>query len=145
MSRKSKESNSIIELNDAVISENKLKLVECRVEFIVVGKVNTIEECFSATIKICSKWHENEIINKYNRDMHWNPKIYVENSIPEVNYFQETSYNTKATEGGTEIVETRVCKGSFENKLILSRIEFRIILFRKILGTNGTYGLSFGY
>ena len=111
MSLKSKESSSIIELNDAVILEKKLKLVECRVEFIVVGKVNTIDECFSATIKIVSKWHENEIISKYNPDVHWNPKIYVENSIPEVNYFQETCYKTKATEGGTEIVETRVCKG----------------------------------
>ena len=125
MSFKSKESiNSIVNLNDIIISAqspaNKLKLVECRVEFVVVGKVNTVDECFSATIKIRSKWNENEIINKYNPEYHWNPKIYVENSIPEVNFFQEASYKTNTHERGTEIVETRICKGNFENKFIYS-------------------------
>ena len=139
MSFKSKESNySIINLKDIIISEqsiaDKFKLVECRVEFVVVGKVNTIDECFSATIKIRSKWNENEIISKYNPDIHWNPKIYVENSIPEVNFFQEASYKTNIYDRVTEIVETKICKGIFENKIIFFTNQIHIYFIQEDFG-----------
>ena len=87
------------------------KQIECHVEFIVVGKVDTINETFSGTFKIRSKWKENKIITSYNPDTDWNPKIYIENAIPDVNLFQEIYYKCNSNDTSTEITEIRTIKG----------------------------------
>ena len=90
---------------------NDLKIVQCRIEFFKIGKVDTFNEEFAATVKIRSKWYENEIINKYNPELHWNPKLFVENAVPDLQFFQEISYKSVIKEDTTEITELRICKG----------------------------------
>ena len=91
---------------------NELKIVECWIEFFKIGKVDTFNEEFSATVKIRSKWYENETINKYNPEFHWNPRLFVENAVPDLQFFQEISYKSVIKEDRTEITELRICKGN---------------------------------
>ncbi len=92
-------------------NSNSLKIIECRVEFVKMGKIKTVEEEFDATVKIRTTWYEDEIIKKYDPKIHWDPKIYIENAIIDVNYFQDVSYKTVTVENGTLVTEIRSCKG----------------------------------
>ena len=85
--------------------------VECRLEFVKIGSIDTREQCFSASIKIRTKWYDTEVLTKYNADLNWNPKIYVENAKNDVNYLEENSYKTTFNEGKTEIMEIKKIKG----------------------------------
>ena len=87
--------------------------IKCQLDFVVVGKIDTRDECFNATIKITSKWIDNKIITSYNPDTDWNSKIYIENAIPDVNYFQDAVYKLRKLEEKTEITEIRTIKGTY--------------------------------
>ncbi len=91
--------------------DSKIKIIECRVEFVRVGNVDTFRECYSATVKIRSKWYENEIITEYNPNLHWNPCIYIENAISNTN--DEVKYKTSIMNEKTEITEIRTCYGEY--------------------------------
>ena len=99
------------------VKKNSLKIIECRIEFVKIGRIKTIEEEFSATVKIRSKWYEDEIIEKYDPKIHWDPKIYIENAVVNVNYFQDVSYKTVQIENRTLVTEIRSCKGKNFTKI----------------------------
>ena len=105
---------------DVTKENSNIKQLECRVEFVKIGQIDTREEYYGATVKIKTKWYENEIIKKYDPEVHWNPKIYIENAIVDVNYFQDVSYEVAQVDVRTEITETRKCKGRFWERIELS-------------------------
>lgn len=66
--------------------------VTVRFEFIQFGEVDTVAEKFHCVVKITSKWHENKLIEKYDVNKHFNPQLFVENSL--FDKFEETiEYN----------------------------------------------------
>lgn len=92
-----------------------VKLIECRVQFINFGMVDTLNETFRATIVMKAKWYEKGRLTFYDPHLHWNPKILIENgqSIPTTNWTEISSYKLVNLEDSTQIVETRRIEGDF--------------------------------
>jgi len=86
------------------------KIIECRVEFITFGEVDTFNEQFKAHVLIRSRWSVDEIMTEYNPKKDWNPKLFVENAIPE-KFYEEINYKLEKFDNKTEITEVRSCKG----------------------------------
>ena len=107
-----------IYISEAGVSKENIniKQLQCHVEFVKIGQIDTREEYYGATVKIKTKWYENGIIKNYDPEVQWNPKIYIENAIVDVNYFQDASYEVAQDGDRTEITETRKCKGFIEKK-----------------------------
>lgn len=87
-----------------------LKLVEVRVEFITFGEVDTFNEQFKAHVLVRSRWFEDGQIEEYDPKKDWNPKLFVDNAIPE-KYYEEIRYKLQQMADRTEITEIRTCKG----------------------------------
>ncbi len=96
-------------LQNSVESEN-LKKIQCRVEFVNIGEVDTFREQFKAYVIVRSRWFEKEKIEEYDAETHWNPQLYIQNLIPEKIY-ETVTYKVIQHEDTTEIIETRSCKG----------------------------------
>ncbi len=92
------------------IGAENLKKIQCRIEFVNIGEVDTFHEQFKAYVIVRSRWFENEKIEEYDSEKHWNPKLYIQNLLPE-KFFENVSYNLKQHEHCTEIIEIRSCKG----------------------------------
>lgn len=56
-------------------------IVEVAFEFITIGEIDTLEETFQAEVIIESKWSTDEDIDTYDPKNHWNPQLYVANSV----------------------------------------------------------------
>ncbi len=98
-------------LRRKITSENNyIKTVECRVEFLSFGQVDTFNEQFKAHVLIRSRWSVDEIMTEYNPKKDWNPKLFVENAIPE-KFYEEINYKLEKFDNKTEITEVRSCKG----------------------------------
>ncbi len=103
--------------DDPENNKNCRYLIESRLEFVKIGFIDTAKEIFKAVIKIRTKWYEQKIIEDYDPKKHWNPKIYIENALANVNYFQDVIYKTKQLGEITEITEIRTIKGEFWERM----------------------------
>ncbi len=65
------------------ISENEHNIVQVTVEFVKIGEIDTINEKYNAEIIIEAKWITKDIIEVYNPEQHWNPQLFIENSLQE--------------------------------------------------------------
>ena len=73
-----------MEMKSRINSDSLInKLVEVSIRFLSIGEIDTMNEKFQAQVKITANWLENEIIDKYNPDVHWNPKLFIENAFQE--------------------------------------------------------------
>ena len=77
--------------------------------------VDTLNETFRASIILKAKWFEKSRLCYYDPDIHWNPKIIIENgqSIPTTNWTEEITYNLIDFDDSTQIIETRKIEGDF--------------------------------
>jgi hypothetical protein len=91
-------------------SSAKKREVECRIEFVNIGEVDTYNEQFKAHVIIRSRWYEDGHIEQYSPEKYWNPKLFIKNLIPEKNY-EAVAYKLIQFETNTEITEIRTCKG----------------------------------
>ena len=97
-------------LNLDPIENKNLKIIQVQILFLSFGEVDTMNEKFQAQVKITANWLENEIIDKYNPDVHWNPKLFIENAFPDLK--EEVTHKTKfIDEKTTQIIQTRMAKG----------------------------------
>jgi hypothetical protein len=80
-------------------------------EFSKIGEIDTLNERYQAVFHIEIRWIEQEIIEKYEPDKHWNPKIYVENVFQEI--VENKKYTTQPIPqtNYTLITESRRIKG----------------------------------
>ena len=94
-------------------SMTPLRIIECRVQFINLGVVDTIHETFRASVLIKSRWREPIRITEYDPNIHWNPLLSVENgqTISTVNWVEKISYLTTPLSDATEITEIRRIDG----------------------------------
>ena len=123
--------NISLNMDDASVLNHyikaSIKVVECRIEFVTVGEVDTFNEQFKAFVKVRSKWIENEVIDEYNPKTNWNPKLYIENAIPE-KFYEDVSYKTVIKDDDkTEITEIRICKGTFWERYLKLKLEKKLI------------------
>jgi hypothetical protein len=60
----------------------KKRDVQVTIEFLRIGEIDTMNEKYSAEIRIDAKWLEKDTsIEKYNPEQHWNPKLFIENVL----------------------------------------------------------------
>ena len=92
-----------------------IRTVECRIQFINFGVVDTIHETFRATVLIKARWRDPMRISEYDPKLHWNPLLIVENAqtIPTVNWLEKISYTTHVMSDVTEVTEIRRIDGDF--------------------------------
>lgn len=91
------------------------RIIECRVQFVNFGVVDTIHETFRAAVLIKSRWREPAKLTQYNPNNHWNPLLTIENgqTISTINWVESISYSTRPLHDGTEITEFRKIEGDF--------------------------------
>jgi hypothetical protein len=95
-----------------------LRVIKCRIEFLQIGEVDTMNERYQATVKIKAKWYEDEIITEYDKNKYWNPKLFIENALHE-KFYEEISYSVQKDGKGTIVTQTMVSKGSFWERMEL--------------------------
>jgi hypothetical protein len=69
-----------------MLSFNYLKeprIVHVSVEFIRLGEIDTMSDKYNAEICIESKWIDKDHIQNYNPEQHWNPQLFIENTLIE--------------------------------------------------------------
>ena len=95
-----------------------LRIIKCRIEFLQIGEVDTMNERYQAIVKIKAKWYEDEIITEYDKNKYWNPKLFIENALHE-KFYEEISYSVQKDGKGTIVTQTMVSKGSFWERMEL--------------------------
>lgn len=98
---------------------NVQRIIKCSIEFQQIGEVDTMNERYQAIVKTKAKWYENEVITEYDSKKHWNPKLYIENALHE-KFQEEISYEVVNEEKRTLVIETRISKGSFWERMELN-------------------------
>ena len=93
-------------------NDTSIKEIECRVEFVNIGEVDTFNEQFKAYVIIRSRWYETEKIVEYDAEKQWNPKLYIQNLIAD-KFYETVTYKLIQHENATEVIETRSCKGYY--------------------------------
>lgn len=90
-----------------------MKTVEVVIEFYKLGEIDTLNEKYHAELYIEAKWVEPDtVLEKYDPDIHWNPKLYIENAIEEK--YIETKYEIKNDSSNSCVItEIRHVKGNF--------------------------------
>ena len=84
-----------------------------------------MNEKYGAEVQIVSKWFEydDEII-EYDPNKHWNPKLYVENTLN--NAKEQIKYEVVKNDDHYAITETRVVKSDFWERLELHNVNFQV-------------------
>ena len=59
------------------------RIVHVSVEFTRLGEIDTMNDNYNAEICIESKWIEKDHIQNYNPEQHWNPQLFIENTLIE--------------------------------------------------------------
>lgn len=95
------------------------RIVECSIEFLQIGEVDTMNERYQAIVQTKSKWYENESITEYNPKQHWNPKLFIENASHE-KFQEDISYTVTNLSDKTMITEIRLSKGTFWERMELN-------------------------
>jgi hypothetical protein len=91
----------------------EFKYVQLLVEITKIGEIDTLNERYQAEFYIEAKWVEkNNEITEYDPKVHWNPKIYVENTHQEPK--ETIKYDLSRDEDNNLIItEIRHIKGFF--------------------------------
>ena len=95
-----------------------LRIIKCRIEFLQIGEVDTMNERYQAIVKIKAKWYEDEVITEYDKNKYWNPKLFIENALHE-KFQEEITYSVKEEGSGTIVTQTMISKGSFWERMEL--------------------------
>lgn len=85
------------------------KKVTIDIEFTRIGEIDTVNEKYYVELEIRSSWNIDEIIHEYDKNRHWNPEIFIENSFYKAEEVikYETSIDQHQT---TKITEKRIVK-----------------------------------
>jgi hypothetical protein len=87
------------------------KTVSIAFQFERIGEIDTLNEKYSAWLKIEASWEDDKHIENYNSDIDWNPGLSIENVIQqnECNIRYEIEYNNEIKT--TKITEIKTIKG----------------------------------
>ena len=106
------------------------KEVQIYVKICEIGGIDTIKEYFTGEFLIEARWHEPVLLTSYDPSSNWTPMLYIENALDDSEDIlsERTQYElTQSPSNGTTLVlERRIVKGKFWNKLELSNFPFDI-------------------
>ena len=88
-----------------------------RIEFINLGEIDTMNEKYSAEVRIKSRWYDDEEIEEFDKKKHWNPRLYIENALAD-KYQEDISFNVSRIDGKSIVTETRIAKGSMSEAFV---------------------------
>jgi len=91
-----------------MLTSTEKRIVLVNFEFIRIGEIDTMNENYNAEICIESKWIEKDLIQNYNPDQHWNPRLFIENALQEPK--EKIKYNIIREGDEQWIIETRYVK-----------------------------------
>lgn len=90
-----------------------------------------MNEKYGAEVQITSKWHEFEQeIVVYNPSKHWNPMLYVENTLN--NSKEQIKYSVERIDDHYAITEIRTVKADFWERLELHNVRLVKLLYRLV-------------
>ena len=94
--------------------ESQRRSVYIYVQFVNMGSIDFIREIFRCNVIIKSTWIDDNRIEQYDPQKHWNPKLYIENgqTIPTVNWIENVTYETIPHPSFTEVTEIRDITGN---------------------------------
>lgn len=93
--------------------------VHVHVEFLKIGEVDIMTEKYTAEVHVQSKWIEKNLsIRKYDPNVHWNPKLYVDNILNELKL--TIDYSIERNHDHLVIIEDRILKAQFMEKMELN-------------------------
>ena len=87
------------------------KLVEVSIEFLSLGEIDTMNEKYEAEVRIKSRWYDDEEIDEYDKSIHWYPKLFIVNALPDVK--EDIRYRVERLQNKSIITEIRIAKGKF--------------------------------
>ena len=92
------------------------------VDFFKIGQIDNLNEKFLAEIRIESIWKETIHYNmlEYKPEIHWNPKLYIQNLIDE--HKEIVKYKINREQDYSIITEIRVIRGHFWERLELKNV-----------------------
>ena len=93
------------------IANKYAKLVEVSIEFLSLGEIDTMSERYEAEVRIRSRWYDDEEIDEYDKSIHWYPKLFIVNALPDVK--EEIRYRVERLHEKSIITEIRIAKGKF--------------------------------
>jgi len=86
------------------------KLVEVRIEFLNLGEIDTMNEKFSAEVRIKSRWYDDDDIQEFDKKKNWHPRLFIENALAD-KYQEEITFSVSHIDGKSIVTETRIAKG----------------------------------
>jgi hypothetical protein len=107
------EMSRLLEMNDERVGIKASafpRQIWVRVEYVQIGDIDTVNEKYWAEVKIKSKWYDEGDFTQYDKKLHWNPKLYIENSI-EDKLKEDIIYTVAREDGKTVVTENRLVKG----------------------------------
>ena len=84
------------------------KMVYIDVEFTKIGDIDTLNEKYFVDLSFQISWEENCLVKNYDKDIHWNPRIYVDNLFTTSE--ETTEYELFHHDTVTHIIEKRRLK-----------------------------------
>jgi uncharacterized UPF0160 family protein len=94
------------------------KLVEVSIEFLCLGEIDTMRERYEAEVRIKSRWYDDDEIESYDKALHWDPKLFIVNAMPDVK--EEIKYRVERCQNKSIITEIRIAKGKFWERIELN-------------------------
>jgi len=93
-----------------------------------IGEIDNMNEKYGAEVQIVAKWHVfDEVITQYDPKKHWNPMLFVQNTLNNVK--EQIKYDVVKEKDHCTVIETRVVKSDFWERLELHNVRFHLIIF----------------
>ena len=93
---------------------NNIKYVQVFIEFLRLGEMDTMHEKYIAEVLIESKWTDHNNLGKYDPNVDWNPKLFIENLISVTK--ENITYTVTKENGLNVITEIRQTQGKVSFK-----------------------------
>ena len=94
-----------MELANIQYIDSNSKTVFIDVEFTKIGDIDTLNEKYYIDLSYTLSWEENGSIKNYDKKIHWNPEIFVENLFSKTEDI--TEYELYQHDSVTHVVEKR--------------------------------------
>ncbi|PAA49613.1 hypothetical protein BOX15_Mlig014474g1 [Macrostomum lignano] len=102
------------------------RLVEVRIVFTKIGDIDTVHECFEASVYLEVRWREpalDKAVTTVDTSSLWHPDLYVDNCIGDLKHQKEVEV-IRVESGDTFVQEKHSVRGKFHEQMELSHFPF---------------------
>lgn len=123
-----------MELRNIQYIDSNTRTVYIDVEFTKIGDIDTLNEKYYIDLSFILSWEENGTIKNYDKNIHWNPEIFVDNLFSKSE--DTVEYELFQHDSVTHVVEKRRLKVTIV--INTRRAWFNKFFILKIRGTFGS-------